>query len=91
MSDNEVQDDVINYDLANSSSLNDYMRVDFSAIYQFNIGINTSANIGLSVWNLLDRENTINSFYRVNSLGFAEEVKQNSLGITPNAVFRIYF
>jgi len=91
MPDNEVQDDIINYDLANSSRLNDYMRADFSAIYQFNFGNNTRANIGLSVWNLFDRENTINNFYRVNALGIAEEVKQNSLGITPNAVFRFYF
>ncbi len=91
MPDNEVQDDVINYGLANSGRLDDYMRVDLSTIYQFSFGNNTRANIGLSVWNLLDRENTINIFYRVNALGMAEEVKQNSLGITPNAVFRIYF
>ena len=91
MPDNEVQDDIINYDRANSSRLNDYMRADFSAIYQFNFGNNTRANIGLAVWNLFDSENTINNFYRVNALGISEEVKQNSLGITPNAVFRFYF
>ncbi|MBT8179946.1 MAG: TonB-dependent receptor, partial [Eudoraea sp.] len=88
---NEVVNDEVNYDVTNKERLDDYLRVDLSSIYQFNFGKKTRANIGLSVWNLLDRENTINIFYRVNALGNAEEVRQNSLGITPNAVFRLYF
>ncbi len=47
-------------------------------------------NIGMSIWNLFDAENTINQFYRINTQGVAEKVQQNALGITPNAVIRIY-
>jgi hypothetical protein len=89
--DSEILDDKVNYDLTNKGRLDDYMRVDFSAIYELNLGNRTRANIGLSIWNLLDKENTINNFYRKNELGTVDEVTQNSLGITPNAVFRIYF
>ena len=88
---NEIVDDEVNYDLTNKGRLDDYMRVDLSAIYQLDLGNRTKANIGLSIWNLLDKENTINNFYRTNELGVMDEVLQNSLGITPNAVFRVYF
>ena len=81
----------INYGPVNEERLDDYMRVDMSAIYQFKMKGTSKVNIGVSVWNLLDKENTINTFYRVNALGTAEEVEQNSLGITPNAVLRVYF
>ena len=50
----------------------------------------TNANLGLSVWNLLNRENIINSFYRIND-NAVTEVQQQSLGITPNLVFRVNF
>lgn len=46
--------------------------------------------MGLSLWNLLDRENIINSFYRING-DEVTEIKQRSLGITPNLVFRVDF
>ncbi len=88
---NEVVNDEVNYGATNEERLDDYLRLDLSAIYQLNLGIKTRANIGLSIWNLLDKENTINNFYRVNELGAIDEVMQNSLGITPNAVFRVYF
>ncbi len=88
---NEVSGNTINYGAVNEERLDDYMRVDISAIYQFKLKGTNKVNIGLSVWNLLNKENTINTFYRLNALGAAEEVGQNSLGITPNAVLRVYF
>ena len=87
----EVLDGNINYGPVNEERLDDYMRVDVSAIYQFRLKGTSKVNIGISVWNLLDKENTINTFNRINTLGTAEEVEQNSLGFTPNAVLRIYF
>ncbi|WP_273565821.1 TonB-dependent receptor [Maribacter halichondriae] len=88
---NEIlEDNSVNYGPANNDRLDDYMRVDLSAIYQFKMKGTSKVNIGVSVWNLLDKENTINNFYKVNALGTAEEVEQNSLGITPNAVLRVY-
>ncbi|VAW12309.1 TonB-dependent receptor plug [hydrothermal vent metagenome] len=88
---NPVLDETINYDVINRTRLDDYMRVDISAIYQFNLGKQSRVDLGLSILNLLDRENTHHAFYRVNALGEAEEIVQHSLGITPNAVFRVYF
>ncbi|MGB5271213.1 MAG: hypothetical protein WBN52_11975, partial [Eudoraea sp.] len=62
-----------------------------SAIYNFKLGKKTRANLGLSVWNLFDTKNDINIFYRITTLGEVEAIIQNSLGITPNATFRVYF
>ncbi|WP_422106868.1 TonB-dependent receptor plug domain-containing protein [Winogradskyella sp.] len=87
---NEIVDGDINYEATNASELRDYFRVDISALYDFKIGAKTNANIGLSVWNLLDRDNVINSFYRINN-ATVTEVEQGSLGITPNMVFRVNF
>ena len=88
--DNEMINDNINFDSTNSSELQDYFRVDVSALYNFNLSNKTMANMGLSIWNLLDRENIINSFYRING-DEVTEIKQRSLGITPNLVFRVDF
>lgn len=87
---NEIVNDDINFDSTNSSELQDYFRVDVSALYNFNLSNKTKANMGLSLWNLLDRENIINSFYRING-DEVTEIKQRSLGITPNLVFRVDF
>ncbi|MGF1558548.1 MAG: hypothetical protein ACFCUL_05600 [Flavobacteriaceae bacterium] len=76
--------------VVNQARLNDYLGVDISALYQINFKVAARANIGLSVWNILDKEKTINTFYRVGAPGTAEQGDQNSLGITPNAVFRVY-
>jgi len=48
------------------------------------------ANFGLSVWNVFYKENEINNFYRINE-GSVNETIQKSLGLTPNAVLRVYF
>ncbi|MCB0400160.1 MAG: TonB-dependent receptor [Winogradskyella sp.] len=87
---NELFNGEINYSSTNSSTLRDYLRVDISALYNFRLSSVTNANLGLSVWNLLNRENLINSFYRVNN-DTVTEVQQQSLGITPNLVFRVNF
>jgi len=87
---NELSNGEINYNSTNSSELKDYLRVDISALYNFRLSTSTSANLGLSVWNLLNKENIINSFYRVNNNAITE-VQQQSLGITPNIIFRVNF
>jgi len=88
--DNEVVNGSINFGNPNSSNLKDYLRLDVSALYNFNIAKNTNASLGLSVWNILDRNNEINNFYRVNENAAVETI-QKSLGITPNLSFRVYF
>ncbi|MBO6880006.1 TonB-dependent receptor plug domain-containing protein [Winogradskyella sp.] len=86
----EIVNDNINYGATNSVELEDYFRVDVSALYNFNLSNKTKANMGLSIWNLLDRKNIINSFYRING-DEVTEIKKRSLGITPNLVFRVNF
>jgi len=87
---NEIADGEINYDHPNSTSLEDYLRVDVSAIYNLKLGQNANANIGVSVWNVLDKENIINNYYRVVD-GEVNEIQQQSLGLTPNIVVRVFF
>ncbi len=85
-----VEDGRINYKSANSSRLSDYMRVDISGQYSFNMGKKVKAHAGVSVWNLLNTQNVINSYYRRSKTGVIE-VNQYSLAITPNATFRVIF
>ncbi|WP_157943802.1 MULTISPECIES: carboxypeptidase-like regulatory domain-containing protein [Arenibacter] len=87
----EIIGGVINYGPVNEERLEDYMRVDVSALYRFILKGTNKVNFGVSILNLLDNENTINTFYRIKALGTTEEVEQNSLGITPNVFMRVYF
>lgn len=87
---NEVVNDQINYGPSNSSELEDYFRLDASALYNFNVG-KIVVDTGVSVWNILNQTNEINNYYRRNENGEIEEFVQNSLGLTINAVLRVYF
>lgn len=88
---NPIVDGAINYGTSNSSRLADYMRLDISALYQILSGPKTKAQIGLSIWNLLDKDNNINNFYRPTPQNTVNEFIQNSLGLTPNIAFRVFF
>ena len=81
----------INYDLPNNDRLPDYFRTDISATYNFKMNRNTDAVVGLSLWNLLDRENIINRYYTVNSNDDVIAVENQALGFTPNFNFRVRF
>ncbi|SNZ01626.1 TonB-dependent receptor [Flagellimonas pacifica] len=81
----------INYKSPNSSQLPDYIRVDASAIYKFNIGRAVKANAGVSVLNITNRKNSLNKYYRVTEDNEIEAVESISLGITPNVSFRLHF
>ncbi|WP_299225238.1 TonB-dependent siderophore receptor [uncultured Psychroserpens sp.] len=87
---NEIVDNDINYEATNTSQLQDYFRVDISALYNFKLGSNTKANIGVSVWNVFDQKNAINNFYRFNGTTI-NETEQQSLDFTPNVTFKVYF
>ncbi|MGB7394431.1 MAG: TonB-dependent receptor, partial [Pricia sp.] len=88
---NETVDGEINYANANSARERDYFRLDFSTKYKFDLGQSTKAHVGLALWNLLDRDNSINTFYRPRASGGAQRISQGSLGFTPNASFSISF
>ena len=88
--DNAIVNGNINYNMPNSTDLKDYSRLDISAIYVLKLHNEIKADFGLSVWNVLNKKNEINSFYRINK-GEINKTTQNSLGITTNAVFRLTF
>ena len=89
IADNEVQDGTLNYAATNSEKQSDYIRLDVSARKSFELWSTSKLELGLSVWNLLNRENIINSFYRLNEEE-ANRVDQSSLGITPNVSIKLY-
>ncbi|MBT8183416.1 MAG: TonB-dependent receptor plug domain-containing protein, partial [Eudoraea sp.] len=88
---NEITDSEINYDQANTGQLADYLRLDVSAIYKTALGNKTDLQAGISIWNILDKENAINTFYGVDAQNNAQQVFQESLGITPNATIKFLF
>ena len=87
----EIIDDQINFNEPNNSNIDDYLRVDVSGTYTFNIGKKVKAFAGVSIWNLLDTNNVVNNFYRINASGNLEEVNERALRFTPNASFRVRF
>ncbi|SIS84777.1 Outer membrane receptor for ferrienterochelin and colicins [Zobellia uliginosa] len=81
----------INYQEPNSSRLPEYLRADASAIYDFGIGKKLKASAGISVLNFTGRNNILNTYYRLNETNEIEKVDNVSLGLTPNASFRLRF
>ncbi len=89
---NEIINNVINYRPANSSNLSSYVRLDASAIYDFNFSKKIKAQAGLSVLNVLNQKNLINRYYDIDEdTNTVKELKEFSLGITPNFAFRVFF
>ncbi|WP_299337174.1 TonB-dependent receptor plug domain-containing protein [uncultured Psychroserpens sp.] len=88
---NEIFDDDVNFDEANNERLMNYLRIDASAIYKFKISNTFRSEIGASIWNLSNRDNAINNYYRVNESDVVNRFTRFSLGLTTNAVIRIYF
>jgi len=81
----------INYQPHNSSRLSEYIRADASAVYNFDIGYSTKATVGLSVLNLTNRMNILNTYYQINDAAEIEAIESISLGLTPNFSFRVAF
>ncbi len=81
----------INYQEPNSSRLPDYLRADASAIYNFNISKRVKATAGASILNILNKENILNTYYRLNEQDEIVTIESVSLGFTPNLSFRISF
>ncbi len=92
-SENDTQ---INYSDPNASNLEDYIRADISATYNFNLAEGTKAIIGASLWNVLNKKNILNTYYTLtpnedNIENTITKVENQSLGITPNVSFRVVF
>jgi len=88
---NEVTGNAINFDRANNERLQDYLRIDASALYKFKINKVFRSEVGMSAWNISDVKNPINNYYRIDADDNAIRFSRYSLGITTNAVLRVYF
>jgi hypothetical protein len=89
VSGNEILNNRINFEAPNNSTTNDYLRLDMSATYTFDISSETKIDFGASVWNVLNTKNVINTYYFVNENNQPVKVENLSLGITPNFFARI--
>jgi hypothetical protein len=86
-----LENNGINYKSPNSSTLEDYLRADLSITYDFKIGYTSDAVIGLSLWNVFNRSNIINTYYTIDDSDMINRIENQSLGITPNVSFRVTF
>jgi len=86
-----IIDAEIPYQEENSDRLDQYFRFDVSATYNFKISDKIKAQTGISVWNITNRRNTLNTYFNLNQENEPLEVVEFSLGITPNASFRLLF
>ena len=84
---------IVNYDIPNGENLEPFKRIDLSASYDFKLSNKVKAKLNLGVINILDHENILHRHYRVdtNDEDQALKIDRKSLGITPNAAFRVNF
>jgi len=87
----EVVNNEVNYEDVNTNNLDDYIRADFSAIYQLKTNKRWRADIGFSIWNLTNNTNTIEQFFRVDTAGELQSFNNQALETTFNTVFRLYY
>lgn len=87
---NEITNDMINYQDPNSSRLSEYLRIDASATYSFNVSNKIKAITGISIWNGFNHKNIIGNYYSLDDTLIKEE-STRALEFTPNFSFRILF
>jgi hypothetical protein len=87
---NIVNNEIV-YRSPNSSRLSNYARLDFSGRYTFALSRDVNGIFGVSVWNVLDRRNAIDSYYRIENPEQISRVDRRALSFTPNMMFRIQF
>ena len=76
----------------NSSKLDYILQVNFSASKTWNLGRQAKFTASCSVLNLLNRQNVINKFYRINKENnHVESINTYGLGRTPNISMKIIF
>ncbi|WP_309608615.1 TonB-dependent receptor [Flavobacterium sp.] len=82
----------INYNSPNNSTLPNYFQLNFSASKDWELTERTKMVGSFSVLNILNKKNTINRFYRINSTDNSiESVDTYSLEATPNLNVKFLF
>ncbi|MEW7281047.1 carboxypeptidase-like regulatory domain-containing protein [Aquimarina sp. 2201CG1-2-11] len=95
--DADLVDDTIEFGATNAKRLPAYHRLDVSAIYRFKINQkgNWRGQLGASILNIYNRQVPLSIGYRLDDTATGEiqldRLQQESLGIMPNMVFRLYF
>ncbi len=80
------------YNTPNNSALNDFLQFNFSASKNWNLSKSTSLQTNIAVLNILNTKNSINRFYRVNTVDNSiESVSTYALGRTPNLNVKLSF
>lgn len=87
----EILNNSVNFDIANNERLSDYLRIDASAIFKFKLSSTFKSEVGASIWNISNRKNSINHYYRLAENNEINKFSRFSLGLTTNAVIRFYF
>lgn len=91
-------DPVIDFEETNGSRLPDYHKLDLSATYGFNVSKNDrwKGKFGISFLNIYNQKNVLSRKYEIaqsteDDSFVLREINKNSLGFTPNLLFRIDF
>ena len=84
---------MVNYDSPNSKNLDNFMRLDASCSYQFNLATGIKGILRAGVINTTNEDNIINRYYKVDPSDSNKTIKvdNKSLGMTPNVSFRVNF
>ena len=82
---------VIEYKSPNSENLSSYFRTDISTTYKLKFAKNLDASIGVSILNVFNRRNIINTYFTTDENDEIIAIDNLSLGITPNISFRVRF
>ncbi|MDD7884824.1 TonB-dependent siderophore receptor [Flavivirga sp. 57AJ16] len=83
----------VNYDVPNNENLSDFMRLDTSIKYNFNISNTFTGALSAGVINITNVKNSINRYYEVDpeDSSSAIQIDNKSLGFTPNLSLRMNF
>jgi hypothetical protein len=81
----------INYGYPNSERLPNYFRADFSSTYKFDISKKVHSYIGVSILNLLNTKNILNTHYTIKNNNELVTISNHSIKIAPNFTFRVMF
>lgn len=84
---------MVNYDSPNRENLHNFIRLDTSLSYNFNISPLIKSSLTAGIINATNQDNVINRYYKVNpnNTDDAVQVENKSLGLTPNMSFRVNF
>ncbi|WP_386131634.1 TonB-dependent receptor plug domain-containing protein [Winogradskyella litorisediminis] len=90
-SENQFNSGTILYKSPNDERIEDYMRLDISANYNFEVAKNVNGEVGFSILNVFDEDNTINRFFTRNGTEPIVQNNESALGFNPNFSFRLKF